>query len=77
MPRACCTNTVEKPVVRVGGVPAVLSFAGLSPNFVGLYQVNATLGANTTVGAAVPITIEIGGQRSPDDITMAVIGVAP
>jgi uncharacterized protein (TIGR03437 family) len=70
-------NTVEKPVVRVGGISAPVSFSGLSPNFVGLYQINATLGANTPVGVAVPITIEIGGQQSPSsDITIAVVGAA-
>ncbi len=69
-------STVEKPIVRVGGLPADVSFAGLSPNFVGVYQVNATLAPSTPVGVAVPITIESGGQRSPEDITIAVAGAA-
>jgi uncharacterized protein (TIGR03437 family) len=65
-------DTTETAVVRVGGIPANVSFAGLSPDFVGLYQVNAALAANTPLGDAVPITIQIGGQQSPADITIAV-----
>ena len=34
-------------------------FAGLTPTSVGLYQVNVTLPANTPVGAAVPVTVNI------------------
>jgi uncharacterized protein (TIGR03437 family) len=65
-------HTTEPAVVRVGDIAANVSFAGLSPDFVGVYQVNATLGANTPLGNAVPITIQIGGQQSPADITIAV-----
>lgn len=69
-------DTTEPAVVRVGGIAANVSFAGLSPNFVGLYQVNATLAANTPLGNAVPITIQIGGQQSSPDITIAVTPAA-
>jgi uncharacterized protein (TIGR03437 family) len=69
-------DTTEPAVVRVGGIPANVSFAGLSPDFVGVYQVNATLAANTPQGNAVPIVIEIGGEQSPAGITIAVSGTA-
>jgi uncharacterized protein (TIGR03437 family) len=69
-------DTTEPAVVRVGGIAANVSFAGLSPNFVGLYQVNATLATNTPQGNTVPIAIEIGGQESPAGVTIAVSGAA-
>jgi uncharacterized protein (TIGR03437 family) len=69
-------DTTETAVVRVGGIAANVSFAGLSPNFVGLYQVNATLALNTPQGNTVPIVIEIGGQQSRAGITIAVSGTA-
>jgi uncharacterized protein (TIGR03437 family) len=40
-------------------------FAGLTPDFVGLYQINATLQAGVAVGTDVPVVIEVSGQRSP------------
>jgi uncharacterized protein (TIGR03437 family) len=70
--RVILRRTRETPVVRVGGIPANVSFSGLSPNFIGLYQVNATLAPDTPLGDAVPIVIEIGGTQSPPDITIAV-----
>ena len=69
-------DTTEPAVVRVGGIAANVSFAGLSPDFVGVYQVNATLAANTPQGNTVPIVIEIGGEQSPAGITIAVSGTA-
>ena len=70
--RVILRRTRETPVVRVGGIPAIVSFAGLSPNFIGLYQVNAALAQDTPLGDAIPIVIETGGTQSPADITIAV-----
>jgi uncharacterized protein (TIGR03437 family) len=42
-----------------------LSFAGLTPGFVGLYQVNAVLPSGVQTGADVPVTLSIDGQKSP------------
>jgi uncharacterized protein (TIGR03437 family) len=69
-------HTTEPAVVRVGDIAANVSFAGLSPDFVGVYQVNATLALSTPQGNAVPIVIEIGGEQSPAGITIAVSGTA-
>ncbi len=56
---------VTLPVtVTVGGVNAVVSFAGLSPGFVGLYQVNATIPAGVTTGPAVPVVLTQNGVAS-------------
>jgi uncharacterized protein (TIGR03437 family) len=70
--RVILRRTIETPVVRIGGIPANVSFSGFSPNFIGLYQVNATLAHDTPLGDAAPIVIEIGGTQSPPDITIAV-----
>jgi len=44
--------TAGTPTVSIGGINAPVSFSGLAPGFVGLYQVNA----------AVPLTVATGNQ---------------
>jgi uncharacterized protein (TIGR03437 family) len=41
-----------------------VSFSGLAPGFVGLYQVNVLVPADVAAGSAVPVTISIGGATS-------------
>ncbi len=65
-------DTVQQPTVLIGGVEAPLVFSGLSPEFVGVFQINATVPEGVTPGDAVPLVIEIGGVSSRDDVTMAV-----
>jgi uncharacterized protein (TIGR03437 family) len=65
-------DTVQQPTVLIGGVEAPLVFSGLSPEFVGVFQINATVPEGITPGDAVPLVIEIGGVSSRDDVTMAV-----
>jgi uncharacterized protein (TIGR03437 family) len=60
----------------VGGVPGAVSFAGLHPSFVGLYQLNVTLAANTPLGDAVAIVIEREGSQSSPNVTIAVQAAA-
>lgn len=57
--------------LTIGGVPAQLTFAGVTAGFAGLYQVNAVLPAGVTPGDAVPVVITAGGVPSPA-ATMAV-----
>jgi minor extracellular serine protease Vpr len=57
-------TTTTTPVVNIGGQPAQVLFSGLSPGFVGLYQVNVTVPAGLSAGNQ-PITIAIGGNTSP------------
>lgn len=64
------TNT--NPVVLVGGVPATVIFSGLSPQFVGVNQVNVTLPASTPTGNNIPLQIQIGGLTSTNQVTIAV-----
>jgi uncharacterized protein (TIGR03437 family) len=48
----------------IGGAPAPVDFAGLAPGFVGLGQINVTVPDEAASGAAIPLIIEIAGQKS-------------
>jgi uncharacterized protein (TIGR03437 family) len=59
------SKTSTNPIaVSIGGVDAPVSFSGLAPGFLGLYQVNVQIPANTPTGPAVPLSISIGGNAS-------------
>ena len=58
------SSTTTTPVVNIGGQQAQVLFSGLSPGFVGLYQVNVVVPSGISAGNQ-PITISIGGQTSP------------
>jgi uncharacterized protein (TIGR03437 family) len=65
-------TTLLEPTVSLGGVNAPVSFSGLAPGFVGLYQVNALVPDDAPTGSAVPIVITIGNIQSPAGVTIAV-----
>jgi uncharacterized protein (TIGR03437 family) len=65
------SETMSTPTVTVGDVPAPVSFSGLAPGFVGLYQVNAQVPAAAPSGDSVPVVISIGGAMS-NSVTIAV-----
>ena len=52
------SHTVQKPVVRIGGKVAIVSFSGLAPCCAGLYQINVVTPDDTPFGDAVPLSIE-------------------
>jgi uncharacterized protein (TIGR03437 family) len=52
-------NVIAPVRVRVGDIEAQVTFAGLTPGFAGLNQINMVLPANTPAGN-VPITITVG-----------------
>jgi uncharacterized protein (TIGR03437 family) len=58
-------STKQTASVNIGGQDAQVLFAGLSPGFPGLYQINVTVPQGATPGNAVPITVSIGGATSP------------
>ncbi len=65
-------EAVTTPVtVTIGGVDASVSFAGLAPGFVGLYQVNAVVPPGGVAGAAVAVVITQNGIAS-NTVTIAV-----
>jgi uncharacterized protein (TIGR03437 family) len=55
--------TTTRPEVFIGGVPADVTFSGLAPGFVGLYQVNARMPAVTAAGA-VSLVLRSAGETS-------------
>ena len=65
------STTRAAPTVTIGGVPATVSFSGLSPGFVGLYQVNVQVPASAPVGNAVSVVLTIGSVIS-NTVTIAV-----
>lgn len=56
-------HTMAMPSVTIGGTKAIVSFSGLAPGFVGLYQVNAEVPATLKSGNQ-PVVIEISGASS-------------
>ena len=60
------------PTVLVGGQPATVVFAGLSPQFVGVNQINVALPPGTPTGNAVPLQIQVGGITTTNTVTIAV-----
>jgi uncharacterized protein (TIGR03437 family) len=58
-------NTLAKPAVKIGGQSANVSFSGLAPGFVGLYQIDAVVPAGVTAGDQVSVVVSIAGQTSP------------
>jgi len=63
--------TPTAPTVTIGGMPAPVTFSGLAPSFVGLYQVNVQVPDSATPGSAVPVVLTIGGVTS-NTVTIAV-----
>jgi uncharacterized protein (TIGR03437 family) len=58
------SQTTTTPTVSIGGVPAVVSFAGLAPGTVGEYQLNVQVPQGIAAGPAVPVVVSIGGVQS-------------
>ncbi|MEX2301932.1 MAG: proprotein convertase P-domain-containing protein [Bryobacterales bacterium] len=52
----------------VGQSPAQVSFAGLAPGYVGLYQVNVIVPSDTQAGQIIPIALSIG-DRGVENLT--------
>jgi uncharacterized protein (TIGR03437 family) len=63
-------TAITTPVVLVGGVPARVTFAGLSPEFVGVDQINIVV--PSAEGDTVSLQIEAGGIRTTEKIVIAV-----
>ena len=63
--------TIATTTVNIGGVQVTPSFSGLSPGFVGLYQVDLPVPANAPTGNAVPVTLSVGGVAA-NTVTIAI-----
>jgi uncharacterized protein (TIGR03437 family) len=51
------------PTVTIGGTKATVSFSGLAPGFVGLYQINVEVPATLAAGNQ-PVVVEVSGASS-------------
>jgi len=68
-PLAQLTSTLQ---VTIGGAPAEVAFAGLSPGYAGVYQINVTVPPASATGEAVPLGISVAGQPLVAPATLAV-----
>lgn len=66
--------TSASPVtVSIGGVNAAASFSGLTPGFLGLYQVNVQIPPKPPTGPAVPVTVTMATSTT----NQSTIAIAP
>ena len=64
-PSNTLSNTVNPVTVSIAGQSAPVSFAGLSPGFTGLYQINAQVPSGIAPGNATLIITAAGQQSAP------------
>jgi uncharacterized protein (TIGR03437 family) len=65
------SSTVLPVTGLLSGQEAVVSFAGLTPGFIGLYQVNVTIPLTAPPGLEIPISFRTGGaESSPVEIAV-------
>jgi uncharacterized protein (TIGR03437 family) len=60
------------PTVLIGGKPATVVFAGMSPQFVGVNQINLAIPAGTTTGDKISLQIQMGSVTTDAGVTIAV-----
>jgi uncharacterized protein (TIGR03437 family) len=64
-------HTSSPVTATIGGVSANVTFSGLAPGYVGLYQVNVEVPAAVVANSAAPVAISIGSVQS-NTVTIAV-----
>ena len=65
-------RTVATPGVLIGGSLAQVAFSGLSPQFVGVYQLNVVVPVNASPGDSVALQIQIGGAVDAGNTAIAI-----
>jgi len=55
---------LTKPSVTIGGMQLPLSYYGLAPGEVGVYQINVKVPANVPTGLSMPLAISQGNYTS-------------
>ena len=72
LPADLSATTVNQPTVTIGGMPAQVTYSGMSQKFFGVYQLNVVVPQGVTPGHAVPVSLQIGGASTVDPVTIAV-----
>ena len=67
------SKTIVTPKVSIGGEAATVSFSGLAPGYVGLYQIDVQIPQGVSGGGAVPLVVSINGVES-NSVTIAIAG---
>ncbi len=65
------SNLIVYPSATIGGVSAPVSFAGLAPGYIGLYQVNVQVPQGVAAGDTVPVVLSFGATVS-NSVTISV-----
>ncbi|HKW96882.1 MAG TPA: hypothetical protein VJN43_04070 [Bryobacteraceae bacterium] len=65
------SRTIAQPAVTIGSATALVTFSGLAPGLVGVYQINVQVPAGIQPGPAVPVNLTISGVPS-NTVTMSV-----
>lgn len=65
-------STLANPTVLIGGEPAKVLFSGLTPQFVGVNQLNIQLPDDVKTGSAVPLQVQVNGFTSTDQAVIAI-----
>jgi len=66
------SKATELVTTTIGGQPATVQFAGLSPGLAGLYQVNVTVPGGIPPGGQVPVAVSVAGKSSSGGIYMGI-----
>ena len=56
--------TSQEVTVTIGGHGMIVSYAGLAPGYVGLYQINLRVPGDRVQGDSLPVVVTIGGVSS-------------
>jgi len=65
------SNALPSFSISIGGAPATVKYAGLAPNYVGLYQFNVVVPA-IAANAAAPVTFTVNGAPNTQTLYLAV-----
>ena len=71
-PGAPLSGALGGVTAMIGNRPANVLFAGMTPGFVGLMQVNAVIAEDAQTGPAVPVSITVAGAVSQPGVTLSV-----
>jgi adhesin/invasin len=64
IPAQGISSAVNAVTMTIGGINATVLFAGLTPGFPGLYQVNAVVPAGVSASDQVPVVLSVSGNQS-------------